>query len=163
MFKNTNIASFKFSLYRPSLQKKLRGGLQDSSIEAIQRRHPQSKQLNKAQKHLPRPTPTLRSKETVCTKSGKSFPHGGFHCPASEAKCHKCGKRGHFQRMCRDVVNTIESRYISKDDAFLGSVGETQPWTTQLHLNGHPMTFKIDTGADVTVVSERENQRSRDG
>ena len=40
-----------------------------------------------------------------------------------------------------------------------------QPSQTQLHSNGHPMTFKIDTGADITVVSEREreSQRSLDG
>ena len=56
-------------------------------------------------------------------------------------------------------MNAIESGYTLKDDAFLGSIGETQTWTMQLHLNGHPMTFKIDTGADVTVVSKRESIR----
>ena len=62
--------------------------------------------------------------------------------------------------MCRNMVNAIESRYTLKDDAFLVSIGETQPWTMQLNLNGHPMIFKIDTGADVRVVSERDYQRS---
>ena len=42
-------------------QEELRGGLQDSSIEAIQRRYLRTKQLHKLQKHLPRPTPTPRS------------------------------------------------------------------------------------------------------
>ena len=58
--------------------------------------------------------------------------------------------------MCRSMANAIESRYTLEDNAFHVSIGETQPWTTQLHLNGHPMYFKIDRGADMTFVSERE-------
>lgn len=54
------------------------------------------------------------------------------------------------------MANAIESRYTLEDNAFHVSIGETQPWTTQLHLNGHPMYFKIDRGADMTFVSERE-------
>ena len=61
--------------------------------------------------------------------------------------------------MCRSMVNVIESRYTLEDNVILVSIGETQQWTTQLHLNGHPMTIKIDTGANVTFISEREYQR----
>ena len=110
--------------------KGLRGGLHDRNIEAIQgRHHHRSKQPHKPQKHPPRRTPTPRSKETVCTRCGKGHHHGKFHCPASEAKCLKCGEKEHFQRMCSSMMNAIESRYTLKDYAILVSIGETQPWT----------------------------------
>ena len=42
------------------------------------------------------------------------------------------------------------------DTAFLGVVHEgtqdEQPWRTLVSLNGRPMVFKLDTGADVTVI-----------
>ena len=47
-------------------------------------------------------------------------------------------------------------------DEFLGiihsetdSLSSTEaPWTTKLEVNGRSIGFKIDTGADVTVISE---------
>ena len=42
-------------------------------------------------------------------------------------------------------------------DAFLGSVyhvGEVDSWTAVLHVDGHPSTFKLDTGAAASVVRE---------
>ena len=49
-------------------------------------------------------------------------------------------------------------------DEFLGvihsetdSLSSTEaPWTTKLELNGRNIEFKINTGADVTVISEQE-------
>ena len=42
------------------------------------------------------------------------------------------------------------------DTAFLGVVHEgtqdEQPWRTLVSPNGRPMVFKLDTGADVTVI-----------
>ena len=48
---------------------------------------------------------------------------------------------------------------------FLGCIKGTnnQPWTITLKMNGTNMTFKIDTGANVTVISDKEYSRSRDG
>ena len=40
---------------------------------------------------------------------------------------------------------------------FLGAVGahsENDPWAVTLQLNEKPMEFHIDTGAEVTVISE---------
>ena len=59
--------------------------------------------------------------------------------------------------MFRSMANAIESRYTLENNTFLASIGETQPWTTKLDLNGHPMTFKIKYKSQgVTFVSERE-------
>ena len=76
-------------------QKELRGGLQDSSIEAIQRRYLRTKQLHKLQKHLPS-LPQHQDLKRMFAQdvgiSGKGPPLGRFFCTASEAICYKCNK-----------------------------------------------------------------------
>ena len=85
-------------------------------------------------------------------------------CPARGAVCRKCSKKGHFQAMCRTerTVGTINRE--SEDDISLGTVNASadtvssteSPWVINLTLNGHPVQFKIDTGADVTVIGETD-------
>ena len=41
------------------------------------------------------------------------------------------------------------------DDAFMGAVGERNPWVVTLKLNGTLVKFCIDTGAEATVISEQ--------
>ena len=56
-------------------------------------------------------------------------------------------------------------------DEFLGvihsetdSLSSTEaPWTTKLELNGRNIEFKIDTGAEVTIISEQDYVSKRDG
>jgi hypothetical protein len=60
------------------------------------------------------------------------------------------------------VVQTEESEpELSKDDAFLGTIGQgsTDLWVTKARVNGIFMVFQIDTGAEVTVISERDFKR----
>ena len=68
----------------------------------------------------PQKTPNYRSKENVCTRCGKSPPHGRNMCPSRDSKCHKCEKIGHFQTTCRSIINTVQT----KEEAFLGTVSE---------------------------------------
>ena len=73
--------------------------------------------------------------------------------------CRRCGKKGHFQRACRTVkiANVHRSPQQDEESIFLGVVtGNKEPWTIPLRLHGRQIDFCIDTGAEVSVIPERE-------
>ena len=62
----------------------------------------------------------------------------------------------HHQRGVREVVSTTYDDSLT-DEYFLGSINcpdEADPWEITLKLNNTAVKFKIDTGADITVISE---------
>lgn len=94
-----------------------------------------------------------------CGRCGR--PHGGNNrCPAKGAKCHNCQKLGHFAKFCRRKnVNALEDLGDPWEEGslFLGSVsedGNDSSWKVKLPIGHRSVSFKIDTGADVTVISE---------
>ena len=95
-----------------------------------------------------------------CSRCGRKPVHDRQYCPARDAICRKCNKRGHYQACCRSKVGavmtgetTIEET-SNQDDAFMGTIQEQDdPWVITLQLNSQPIDFCIDTGAEVTVIS----------
>ena len=84
--------------------------------------------------------------------------------PAREAVCHKCKKRGHYEAVCRSakVIRLVEGE---EDDLFLGEIStkkKANPWMTDLCVDGVEMQFKIDTGADVTIIPETMYRKQLD-
>ena len=63
--------------------------------------------------------------------------------------------------MCRSVTNlaTIRTDTVN-EELFLGTVeiistySKDNQWMVELLLNGKPVQFKIETGTDVTTISE---------
>jgi len=101
-----------------------------------------------------------------CTCCGKPQ-HPQEKCPAKDATCYKCLKRGHYSSMCpskkttTDSVQGTDTITVSDndedvDDNFLGTVDSKQKtlWLTELKMNDMTVTFKIDTGAEVSAISE---------
>lgn len=127
--------------------------------------HPvQTPQMNKQRhKHYNDP----RQQQRSCTRCGKGA-HKKESCPAKDAKCHRCGKIGHFSVCCftKRIAEVTEGETLVHEDdvdldsVFLNAFGDqsqpTQPqqWKIALNLNGVKHPFKIDTGAEVTAVSE---------
>ena len=96
-------------------------------------------------------------KSKQCRKCGKSPSHPPSQCPANDVTCRGCGKKGHYQRVCLSSRTVNEVQEDSEDGSlFLGSVSSDKedPWTVNLLLKNRKVQFKIDTGADVTVIPD---------
>lgn len=91
-----------------------------------------------------------------CGRCG--YEHGKV-CPAIGQVCLKCGKKDHFAKMCRikKVNEVVEEEDI---DFHIGSIenesrDNSLDWFEDLEvgLEGKSVKFKIDTGAQVNVLS----------
>lgn len=86
--------------------------------------------------------------------------HERNKCPAKNATCRRCNKTGHFAVVCRtravnDVCAPAEGDVAT---LFLGETTQAQDksaWTISLPILDTAVEFKIDTGADVSVISEK--------
>ena len=100
-----------------------------------------------------RDTPPRRT----CIRCGGDL-HPRERCPAKDATCHHCRKKGHYSAQCltkRQVSEVTHEDETVLDTAFLGAVEpQSSAWFITLTLNGHDTHFKIDTGAEVTAISE---------
>lgn len=78
----------------------------------------------------------------------------------SKRSCNACHKVGHWGRVCRSkkIVSEVTERTEQQLPYFLGAVfkadGSSEQWSVQLLVGSTPVEFKIDTGADVSVINE---------
>ena len=124
---------------------------------------------HKSQMPAAKSNPHYKS-DSRCGRCGRSF-HPLYECPARNAVCKKCLKKGHFQHMCRSkslaMVTTENTEYeflgtVTSSQVDTASVGG-QPWMVHLQMNNQLMVFKIDSSADVTVIAEADYLEARDG
>jgi hypothetical protein len=88
------------------------------------------------------------------TRCGSHPAHDRQHCPARDVTCRKCGKRGHYQSVCRSaVVSEVESqdrdRPFDSTISFLGTIESSlnsNPWAVRIEINRTPTDLHIDTG-----------------
>ncbi|ROL55227.1 hypothetical protein DPX16_5737 [Anabarilius grahami] len=103
---------------------------------------------------------TVLEKSIPCKRCGKIPSHSKFQCPARQAYCNLCKKKGYYAKVCRSRgISEVNMTGDEQEDdmAFLGTVSTEQndaPWLIKLKVNDSEVLFKVDTGADVTVVSE---------
>ena len=85
-------------------------------------------------------------------------PHKRMNCPARDSVCIMCKKKGHWKMVCRSKkVNEV----LTDDDMeelFLGEVidaveaNQSNSWKADIAINDKIIKFKIDSGADVSVL-----------
>ena len=122
-------------------------------------------QKSKQNRRLPQTAPV---KPPVCNRCGQPA-HGRMQCPAKDQTCHKCNRTGHFKKMCK--TKTVIREVQTEQEDFLGAIHvdtadtdhRDNPWTAAIDLNERELTFKIDTGADVTVISHSDYSEESDG
>ena len=71
--------------------------------------------------------------------------------------CYKCQNKGHFSSQCLTKSATDELTTETKEvDQFLGVVisNTDSAWLATVQLQDKGVTFKLNTGAEVTAISE---------
>ena len=120
--------------------------------------------------YLPQQTNTMTRS---CTYCGKSPVHACKYCAARNATCRLCSKLGHFQTVCQSLTQRVRDIHTTNTDPqdcaylpsncddeneFLGVVifetPQQNPWAVTIQLNSVPIEFHIDTGTEVTVITE---------
>ena len=124
-----------------------------------------------------RPSQNLPQKQR-CIRCGRGR-HPKANCPARNATCHNCRKEGHFASQClskrrgphdkqvdsmqdskpvpsQDAVQSDDDEYLT-DEVYIDSVVDNREkcWTADLLVGQTEVKFKLDTGAEVTAISER--------
>ena len=100
-----------------------------------------------------------------CTRCGKGQ-HTRDKCPAKDATCHRCQRKGHYSSQCfaktiaplkTGKPNNAPNAPSSLETAFLDSTTSEQEigWFANIQIGDQEtLTFKLDTGAEVTAISD---------
>ena len=150
----------------------------ESKVDSVKFRQRQGQNTQRRQnRDKPR---TQNGDKPKCTRCGAIPSHSRNKCPARDAKCRGCGIKGHWVRFCLSKkLHEVDDRdgesgvYLGSDDesgAYLGTIETSdsesailgtissnsgnEPWTIDLKVGPVCIRFKIDCGADVTVISE---------
>ena len=97
-----------------------------------------------------------------CYRCGAQPGHPPQRCPAKDATCNACNKKGHYSKVCKSSKRVHRVGEDSdEDDISVMTVNEvvnaietSEKWRTNLLIGNSEINFKIDTGADVTVIPE---------
>ena len=97
-----------------------------------------------------------------CSRCGKGQ-HSRDICPAKDAVCHNCQKRGHYSSRCykKSVAGIVANDHSDSDSVFLDTIrsGSDTSWSSEVQMCDKIVRFKLDTGAEVTAISNSEYER----
>lgn len=97
-------------------------------------------------------------------------------CPASNVKCFRCDKVGHFVKCCRsrlvrEIMEEVDSDQGDEMDCNNGELlmfnisieasnDSSESWHCVIDVNGINVKFKLDSGADASVMSFKSFKKS---
>ncbi|CAK1580707.1 unnamed protein product [Parnassius mnemosyne] len=110
---------------------------------------------------------------TRCLSCGNGWCSTDDRCPARDALCYVCDKKGHFAKVCvhkytlRDKVlnlNVCEPENMSDAEMFYVDMILSQDkkcklpkeWNVIFQCNGRQVQFKLDTGSMLNVISKND-------
>ena len=104
----------------------------------------------------------------ICNCCGKRG-HTAQKCRFRHEVCFKCRKQGHLQVMCKERtrppempskpgVKQVEPKTEQDDDTTIWTItgGQTEGYHIHLNLDKQPIRMELDTGAAVSVMSEKQ-------
>jgi hypothetical protein len=131
----------------------IRGQIEpEANLDAVKSRYKNKQQSTFQRKTAPRQQQAQKQHSGKYNRCGRSPTHNRNNCPARNATCHKCSKKGHYAFICKSRSTVREV----KDYSFLGEINsnDSEPWIINLKVKDTDIQFKIDTGADLSVVPE---------
>ena len=87
-------------------------------------------------------------------------PHGRMKCPAPDSLCNNCCRKGHLKKACRSRTEPEDTKQQFDESLSFGEIIKaihsderySQPWKAEVLVNNSRVSFKLDSGADVTVI-----------
>ena len=73
-------------------------------------------------------------------------------------QCYQRHQKGHFSKCCSStciVVDDVSSEHSDLNSVFLDTLSLTNFRAISVTVEGEQVKFKVDTGAEVTAISER--------
>ena len=137
-----------------------------------------NKPPGKGQKRLPTTSKqaiTTPAQTKTCRRCGK-LSHPRQLCPANNVTCFRCNRKGHFSSQClsktmgelttplyqqtdEDLPDDdpySDAVFLSADAVYVDAVHNSlTQWNISVTVGAHPVVFKVDTGAEVTALSEK--------
>ena len=104
----------------------------------------------------------------MCRRCGKTS-HPRQSCPAKEAICFCCNRKGQFGSQClsktvAEVADPLQESTVTdssdgdqySDTVYLNAVNrdDEKQWNVEVLVEKDSVTFKVDTGAEVTAMSD---------
>lgn len=123
-----------------------------TALSTNKREGPDDRRQRENTPYQQRPLTMPSDNRTRCRWCGRDT-HPRTSCPARSKVCTNCHKKGHFSEVCLSKrVDFVEAP--GPNVGFLGIVTSPQvnSWEVDVLIQSEPVRFKIDTGADETVI-----------
>lgn len=94
---------------------------------------------------------TLAASQSACYFCGRAR-HPRKFCPAKDAVCHKCSKKGHFSKVCR-------SNPSHSSASITASIPSLSKAMIKIKINSHEVDALIDTGSSESFINQNVTKR----
>ncbi|KAF4514255.1 UNVERIFIED_CONTAM: hypothetical protein B566_EDAN019553 [Ephemera danica] len=150
--------------------KKVKAEASYPALDAVRKKQPpRSRKQWKPQEQTAnsqgQPTPSTSTSGDVinaCKFCSGTHRYGLKFCPAKDAICNSCGKKGHFAKICFKTMRALgreegsDSECFSDEDRYMVhavSANSPHQWRAKVQVGSYWINFKADSGADVTAIS----------
>ena len=107
-------------------------------------------------------SPRVKKSTRKCYECG-DYSHSARECP--DIECYVCREVGHIARDCRESSSRYQEegsgiRYVRRM-SIAGGINSSSPpdLVTMLNVDGMEMKFVIDTGSDVSIITENASEK----